>query len=64
MGPRRTRRERADLSRDSRFGKRNYHALLVEVVDAVVDGLVECHDIGEGLMGEVMRTRAEIRGLD
>jgi len=30
------------LSRDSRFGQRNGHALLVEVVDGVVDGLVEC----------------------
>jgi Arm domain-containing DNA-binding protein len=29
------------LSRDSRFGQRNGHALLVEVVDGVVDGLVE-----------------------
>src|SRR5271157_4608282 len=43
------------LSRDSRFGQRNGHSLLVEVVDGGVDGLVEGVDIGEGLMGEVMR---------
>src|SRR5665213_1799121 len=42
------------LSRDSRFGQRNARALAVEIVNGCVDGLVECGDIGEGLMGEVM----------
>ena len=42
------------LSRDSRLGQRNEHALAVEIVNGCVDGVVECSDIGEGLMGEVM----------
>jgi uncharacterized membrane protein len=36
-----SRRRELGLSRDSRFGQRNGHALLVEVVNCVVDGLVE-----------------------
>ena len=28
---------------------------MVEVIDGDVDGLVECGDVGEGLVGEVMR---------
>src|SRR5208283_3042953 len=42
------------LSRDSRLVQRNGHALTVEIVDGCVDGHVECSDIGEGLMGEMM----------
>lgn len=55
---------RRSPSRDSRFAQRNGHALLVEVVDGVVDGLVECCDIGEGLMGEVMRLEVAPDGFD
>src|SRR5579863_8509166 len=44
----------SELSRDSRLGQRNEHALAVEIVNGCVDGVVECGDIGEGLMGEVM----------
>ena len=52
------------LSRDSRFGQRNGHALLVEVVNGSVDGLVEVCGIGEGLMGEVMRLEIAPDGFD
>src|SRR5208337_3978538 len=43
------------LSRDSLLGQRNGHAFTVEVFDGRVDGFVECGDVGEGLMGEMMR---------
>jgi hypothetical protein len=55
---------RSELSRDSRFGQRNCHALLVEVVNCSVDGLVEVYDIGEGLMGEKMRLEVAPDGFD
>jgi hypothetical protein len=44
----------AGLSRDSRLGQRNEHALSVEIVDGFVGGLVERIDIGKGLMGEII----------
>jgi len=37
---------------------------LVEVVNGSVDGLVEVCDIGEGLMGEVMRLEIAPDGFD
>jgi hypothetical protein len=43
----------AVLSRDSRFGQRIAHALTVEIGDRLMDSLVECGGVGEGLMGEV-----------
>ena len=52
------------LSRNSRLGQRNGHALAVEVVDGVVDGLVERGDVGEGLVGEMMRLEVAPDRLD
>src|SRR5271165_4233946 len=45
---------RPALSRDSRRGQRNGDALAVEIDDSVMDGLVECGGICEGVVGEVM----------
>ena len=52
------------LSRDSRLGQRDDHALTVEIVDGGVDGLVESGDVGEGLVGEVMRLEVVPDHLD
>src|SRR5437868_206367 len=53
-----------NLSRDSRLGQRDDHALTVEIVDGGVDGLVESGDVGEGLVGEVMRLEVVPDHLD
>jgi hypothetical protein len=44
-----------DLSRDSRLGQRIDHSLPVKVMDSLMDRVVERGDVGESLMGEVMR---------
>ena len=52
------------LSRDSRLGQRIDHSLLIKVIDGRVDRLVERVDVGEGLMGEVMRLQIVPDDLD
>jgi methanogenic corrinoid protein MtbC1 len=37
---------------------------MVEVMNCSVDGLVEVYDIGEGLMGEMMRLEVAPDGFD
>src|SRR5580704_15162366 len=53
-----------ELSRDSWLGQRIEGALAVEIDDGVMDGLVECGDICEGLVGEVMGLKIAPDGLD
>jgi hypothetical protein len=52
------------LSRDSRLGQRIDHSLLIKVFDGRMDCLVECVDVGECLMGEVMRLQVVPDDLD
>jgi transposase len=52
------------LSRDSRLSQRIDHSLLIKVIDGRVDRLVERVDVGEGLMGEVMRFQIVPDDLD
>ena len=45
-------------------GQRRRHALVIEGVDGLVDRLVECVGVGEGLVGEMMRLEVAPDGLD
>lgn len=46
------------LSGDSRLGQRNRRSLTVQAFDGHVDGFVECGDVGERLVGEIMGLEA------
>src|SRR5580692_9913754 len=52
------------LSRDSWHVQRIGDALAVEIDDGVMDGLVECGDICEGLVGEMMGLKIAPDRLD
>ena len=53
-----------DLNRDSRLGQRIDHSLPVKGLDACMDGLIERGDVGEGLIGKVMRLEVVPDDLD
>jgi hypothetical protein len=52
------------LSRDSRLVQRIDHSLPIEFIDGRVDRLVERRDVGECLMGEVVRLEVMPDDLD
>jgi hypothetical protein len=54
----------ASLSRDSRLVQRIDHSLPIEFIDGRVDRLVERRDVGECLMGEVVRLEVMPDDLD